>query len=549
MSQSIRRVLFKEGLYIGFLAAIIGLLTPQILRILTAAWNEQSIIYQTVWFVGLQISNTDAVFIFPVALYFGLLGIFALDRMKKPQAAILGLGMGIGVFFLISNDLLITEVNWVANVGVLALGLVVGVFLGGGRKLLNESWPHEFRMAPSFILFILAIILLAGLTELHVLGDAPFTATPDGFVSDPTAQPIQPQFVGLIPNVTFAGIYLYLVDRFTQYDFQRDFMVLGPKRGGKTTLMTGLFHTANETKGANASATDNFIEYHQELISTTSGFGNVDKPTEAGEYHRLAFNYEYGQLVQKNIEVEAIDHGGEVLMDLKDEIEKVDAESVWDNRPKPLKRFRTELGVLVNSAGIGSNGTAAKERQLETSANSGFRTEAHEAVARSVVNADALVLTIPLIDYVDTVVAPENLPDYYDDTDPESVKRPDRSAYLAEYDKILNWFTEQGGSDVYIVTTMSDLLLKEFEAQKLNGSTANSESEYRRFEQWVKAEVLGTEVNRLMEYANTETPLAVHFEMNDTPHMDNNEPQPNPVLDDGSVRFVNGDRLLRQLGS
>lgn len=549
VSQSIRRLLVKEGLYIGGLTVIIGLLTPVILGILTTAWNEQGLIYEAVWFVGYQFSNTDAVFIFPVAIYLGLLIIFSLDRMKKPQAAMLILGTVIATGWLLSNDLLIREVDWIGNGWVFVAGLLGGGILGGGRKLLNESWPHEFRRAPTLILLLLFAVLAAGLAEIHLFGASPFTATPDGLVSNPNAQLVKIQIADLIPNLTFSGFYLYIVDRFTQYDYKKAFMVLGPKRGGKTTLMTGAFHTADQMTGANAGATDNLLEYHQELINSESGFGNVDEPTEAGEFHRLAFNYEHGRMITKNIEVEAIDHGGEVLMDLKNEIDKVTAQSLWDQRPRPLKRFRKELSVIAASLSFMSGGSSGRQREISTTETSDFRTEAHEAVARSVVNADSLVITIPLVDYVLSTVSPENLPDYYDDADPESVKRPDRTDYLAEYDKILNWFTEQGGTDVYVVTTMSDLLLKEFEERKLNGSKAETESEYRRYEQWIKTEVLGAEVDRLLGYAKTETPLALHFEMNETSHSVNGQMEPNPVLEDGSVHFVNGDRLLRQLAS
>lgn len=548
MSQSLRRQRFKEGLYIIFLTIAIGLLTPVILRMLTEAWQEEGLIYQAVWALGYQFDNSDVIFIFPVGVYLGLLFIFAIDRMKKPQAAMVGLGTLIGGWFLFSRGFLIQEVDWLGSIWVLIAGAVTGGFLAGGRKLTVEPWPHEFRRAPIFILLLLLGLLVAGLAEIHLLHESPITATPEGIISNQGTQLFQLQFADLIPNLMFSGGYLYIVDRFTQYDYKQEFMVLGPKRGGKTTLMTGAFHTADKMTGTNASATDNLLEYHQELINSDSGFGNVDEPTEAGEFYKLGFNYEHGNLVTKNVEVEAIDHGGEVLMDLKNEIDKVTEKTLWGQRPRPFKRLREETAVIVNSISMFNDESASPRREITTEDTGGFRTDAHEAVAKSVVNADSLVVTIPLIDYID-VVSEDNLPEYYDDTDPESAKRPNPTSYLAEYDKILNWFTEQSGTNVFVVTTMSDLLLKEFEETKLNGAEASTEAEYRRFEQWIKADVLGAEVDRLIEYAATETPMALHFQMSDQPHLVDGQKQPNPVLSDGTVHFVNGERLLRQLAS
>lgn len=494
-----------------------------------------------------QFGNTDVVFIFPVAAYMGLLFLFSLDRMKKPQAAILILGTLIAVVYLVYEGLLIQEVDWVGNSTIVASGFIGGIVLGGGRKLYKEDWPHEFRNAPNFILLILGIVLIAGLIELHLINESPISASPTGLTVDFSVQWLQLQFVDLIPHLAFTGLYLFIVDKFTTYDYQQQFMVLGPKRGGKTTMMTGAFHTADQFSEGNASASENLLENITTLLNSKQGFGNIDEPTPAGDYFTLWFEYDFGEWLKKNVQVEAIDHGGEVLMDLKNEIDKVADESLWDNRPKPIKRFIEIMKEI--RLGLGSEDTRDRKIEAITGETSEFRTEAHEAVARSVVDADSLVLTIPLIDYVDEVVSEENLPEYYDKSDPESSKRPNRVAYLAEYDKILNWFTDQGKSEVIIVTTMSDLLLKEFEERKLNGAEATTEEEHRRYERWIKNDVMGADIDRLLEYSSNDTPLALYFKMNPEPEIVDGEKKPNPVLEDGSVKFVNGDRLLKRLAS
>ena len=324
MSQSLRRQRIKELLYIGGLFLGIGLLTPVIIELLTEAWSEQGVIYSAVWASGYAIGNTDAAFIVPVAIYIGLLGVFALDRMKRPQALALGFGTLIGGMILYSRGTLIQPIDWVGNAGWLLGGFAAGGIIGGGRKLISESWPHEFRRAPALILILLGITLTAALAEIHILGESPISATAAGPEVTGTGDGfVKVQLLGLIPNLAYSGVYLYIVDKFAQYDYKRDFMVLGPKRGGKTTLMTGSFLEADEMTGSNASGSDELVDYQQDLKDTESGFGNVDEPTQAGEFYRLGVNYGFGAWVMKHVEGAAIGHGCVVLMGLEEAIDRV----------------------------------------------------------------------------------------------------------------------------------------------------------------------------------------------------------------------------------
>jgi hypothetical protein len=96
---------------------------------------------------------------------------------------------------------------------------------------------------------------------------------------------------------------------------------------------------------------------------------------------------------------------------------------------------------------------------------------------------------------------------------------------------------------------MADLVLGEFREQKLNGSQLETEEDYRRFEHWIKSDIIGPELDRLQAYSDEETPLSVHFKMNHYTHAGSDDSkQANPQLPDGGVEFVGGERLLRKLG-
>lgn len=533
MSQSRRKQQFKEYLYIIGLTIVLFAITPTIVRLLTHAWQTEGIVYKFVWGVGRAIGNTDAVFIFPVALYIGLVTIFSLDRMKRIQAVILGLASIYGTITLLRQGLLIEHVDWLSNAPVFVAGLLTGGYLGGGKKLLDESWPHEFRRAPKLILGILFIILSVGLLEVHIGYQNPVQFTQNGvFWTGLSPNQISLNATGAFGNIVTSGILLFAVREFTAYDLQRSFMVLGPKRGGKTTLMTGAFHTANEMTNGNASASDKLLDYHQNLISADSGFGRIDEPTAASRTYDLWFNYDYGEYLKKNIRVEAIDHGGEVLLDLKDEIDKLSSRSWSYSFTQLPSRIRASLFGVED-------------------VESEFRSGPHEDVARSIAESDSLVITIPIDDFLEGNVSPDNLPEYHT---PGSERdsgplRPAPAEYLAEYDKILDWYTNEKQADIIIVITMADLVLGEFREQKLNGSQLETEEEYRRFEHWIKSEIIGPELDRLQAYSDEETPLSVHFNMNHDTHAGSDDSkQANPQLPDGGVEFVGGKRLLRKLG-
>ena len=508
-------------------------ITPIILRLLTRAWHSEGATYKLVWGVGHTLGNTDAVFIFPFAMYLGLITVFSLDRMKRIQAVILLLASVYAVLTLLRRGLLIENVDWMNNVPIFAAGLLTGGYLGGGKKLLDESWPHEFRRAPTLILIILLVILSLGLLEVHVEYLSPIQYTQNGLVLgefDPTS--IESNTTGLIGNIAVSGVLLIVVREFTTYELRRSFMILGPKRGGKTTLMTGAFHTANDVTNGNASASDKLLSYHQNLISADAGFGRIDEPTEANRTYDLWFNYDYGEYLKKNVRVEAIDHGGEVLLDMKAEIDKITSKSLSSSLLQTLDKLRPSL--------FGASDV-----------ESDFRSAPHGEVAKSIVQSDSLVITIPVDDFLEGNVSPENLPEYYTSMSERNSGplRPDPAAYLAEYDKILDWYTNEKQGTVIIVITMADLALGEFQEQKLNGSQFETEEDYRRFEHWLKSDVIGPELDRLQAYTDEETPLSVHFKMNHSTNAGAGDNiQANPKLPDGGVEFVGGKRLLRKLG-
>ncbi len=531
MAPTLRDQRVKEVLTIGTLFLVISGLTAYLVPLFVGAWEREGIAYHLVWGIARELGNTDVIFILPTGLYFGLLTLVLLDRMKAVQGLLLGAGTLIGSVLLWYEGWLWENVAWIANVHVLIIGYVAGVLLGGGRKLYEEDWPYEFRSAIQWIFTLVAGAVAVALFETHVRYESPIGST-GGLTIEPfDASTLAIEPVGFVTNAALAGTFVVILHLFTGYEYRQSFMVLGPKRGGKTTLMAGAFHTADRMTEGNAGSNDLLKEYRYELTDGTSGFGNVEDPTELDEANRLEFDYDHGQLLKKRVEVTATDHGGEMIKDLNGEVRK--ALSTGNTRSW-LGRY-PRLASLVES--LGGSGTPD------------FKSDAHREVAESIVDSDALIVTIPLDDFVEGAVSHEHRPPYYENPRTNGI-RPDPATYLVEYDKLLDGFQNGDGKDVLVVATMADLVIEEFKSRyRPDGEPLTSDLDYGDLDAWITDEVLGTQGERLLEYTDDDRVLSVHFEMNPNDHAGTpRNPEPNPVLPNGDINFVGGERLLRELG-
>lgn len=529
MPPTLRDQRAKEVLSVVTLFLIISGLTAYLIPFLAGAWEQQGLSYHLVWGIARELGNTDVIFILPTGFYFGLLTLVLLDRMKRVQGLLLAAGTVIGSVILLNQGLLWENVDWFGNPHVLVIGYVVGVLIGGGRKLYQEEWPYEFRYAIRWIFAIMVAMLSIALFETHLSYESPVDSAGGLTVQTFDVSTLAFEPAGFITNVALAGTFVVILNLFTAYENSQSFMVLGPKRGGKTTLMSGAFHTADQMTDGNAGSNELLKEYYYELIDNTPGFGDVEEPTELSEANYVRFDYDHGQLMKKRVEVNAIDHGGEMITDLNREVQKAQAQGwpwTWLRRHPQLQEFAEQLGVTPPAD---------------------FRTTAHERVANSIVESDALIVTIPLDDFVEGTISPEHIPNYF--ASPPS-QRPSPSRYMNEYDTLLGSFEDSNDKDVIVVATMADLVVEEFKSKhRPDGEPLTSDLDYQDLDRWITDQVLGAQASRLLEYSDHDSVLSVHFEMNPTEHAGTvGSPEPNPVLPNSEVNFEGGERLLRELG-
>ena len=513
-TTEVAKILFMFGLILG--------LTLPLIRILTTAWEQQGAAYHSVWGLGYALGNTDMIFIIPVAVYFGLLSLVVVDHMKRIQGGLLAAGTLLGSLLLLFEGQLWQNVDWIGNLPILIGGALVGLGLGGGKRLYTETKPYEFPWAIRWLLIVIATALIIALVEIHVLYTNPVTSAANTFnlnLAEFAFEGLDSR--GFVTNVVLSGGFLGVVYAFTSYEYNQSFMVLGPKRSGKTTLMTGAFHTANEITDGNAKASDKLIEYRAELLGSSTGFGTIDSPTLGGRMAEMHFNFVHGELLKKRVEVKAVDHGGELLTDLKRNMDILLGNSTTDS-------------ILQDEEEVEDNNFDSLDEQERT-------------VAESVISADSLIITIPLDDFIPSDINIDFLPDYYS---PERDLRGESYEYLREYDKILNSIQSNDNKDVIIVATMADLLVDAYvNEHRENDQPLVTEQDWLEFEAWISDDVLGHQIDRLLEFSDMDRVITVHFEMNPNTYAGTQDnPDPNPVLPGGYVNFVGGERLLRQLG-
>lgn len=311
----------SEQLLLTLYFAIIALSALFLVETLGQAWTNSQIFRELLVAVQFypNIPVSLAAFTALVTgIYIGLLTLFTLDPKKRWQGLILWIGTVSGLLVLASMGLLIPNIELLGEDGPWFVGgLVLGLLLGGGRKLTRatQSRLPEFRRAGTLLLYGISLIVILGIVEYHVLFPEVFNARQgDGLVVNPTQRGVPATNTnGLFVNLILSGIFIGTLRRFVRYDAQETFVVLGPRESGKTMFFIGLYIAAldKSDNDEKVSANAKLMEYIEEF--DTAAPGNWMEATAAGDGGALSVEYVSGDLFPKNVTIESRDFAGELL--------------------------------------------------------------------------------------------------------------------------------------------------------------------------------------------------------------------------------------------
>lgn len=312
---------FLLVLYAVAILVFASLLAPM----LGQAWQRAGLtntLFRTRLLIGLSL---EVLAIILVGLFFGLLTLMVIDTKKRFQGALLLIGGIVGLLSLSSMGLLLPNVDLFANVHYLLGGFALGVFIGGGRTLLefNSGGPLEFRQASVAVYYLLAAMMVIGFVEYHLQYPVPIGITQSGVnlktisldfgVAGGTGE--------LITNSVLVFGFVATTRRFVQYDAKHDFFVLGPKASGKSLFLVGAYLEALERFSQNDSETP--LNPSQDLMKLVGalnrkGDGWFVEATRTQELEDLRFQYVHGNVFPQNVKVSSLDYAGEWLEDIPD---------------------------------------------------------------------------------------------------------------------------------------------------------------------------------------------------------------------------------------
>lgn len=348
---------YRENLLYGAYIGVIILVAPQVAQLLGAGWEASHLLQSLTELLLLADLDPSIVILAGFGFVAGLLGLMLLDYKKRWQAAALTVGFVIVITQLVAANQLIPADISTDDLAWGLPGVVGGFVIGGGVQLfkLRSLGPQEFRAAPRLLYLTTATVLLLSLAELHLTYPPILEVTAaeaEVLTPDPTGFDVE--IGGLGANIIVAGAAVATLKRFTRYDADEEFFVIGPPASGKSLLLIGAYLEAlkdvrNELRRSEAlDPSQDLMELVENLDRDNSEW--IVEATGRGELRDLEFRYVTGSLLPQKVSISALDYAGEHLSRLPDVLAGTE-----ENPPEELARIAggvtdaTTLIMLIDS--------------------------------------------------------------------------------------------------------------------------------------------------------------------------------------------------------
>jgi len=345
---------------VGQLIAIV-ICTAIVTAAWAAGWQHRGIVWHTMRTLEMMIEGpAGPAFAAPLGLLLGLTSIFLFDAYKRLQGLLI---FGAGLLTMITVALFFDRLRLVMNfptIGVGVLMFVAGLFWGGVLEGQLSSGKAEMRKGFQRLIAVVGIFGVVGIFEAVVDYDPPIIHTPNassvvaGIEVPATFPPVAIDGFGqTLPTSPIAGI-VYLVGlvgllgalrEFTKYEMEKDVLILGPDRAGKTWLMSGAGFCLHNRAIANYTFDD--PEINSSLWSYVDLFqeGKFDanrlEANERDQFSFFSFKYEHGILPRRRLRVRTIDYAGEHLTD-------IDIQNPWATFNSEWAEDDDKEGVVAN---------------------------------------------------------------------------------------------------------------------------------------------------------------------------------------------------------
>ncbi len=323
----------------GLFAVLFGAFGVGFGRIAVEAYSNYSAVKatfgnlpQVVPFVNL--ATAGSIFL---GIHVALIVLLFVDQLKRAQSILLGLGtllglVALGVSGVFFDKLGALDVVLGGIVFVVTLGVVGGETLRRverattGRQLFKSTRSDEQITFPAAErgLFLLLVgfgvvtfweahtvhepLLLvengATVTNFDALSNVAVTGTRDSIFLDlPDEAAIALDLVILIGLTASTRAFL-------GYEAERDVVIVGPMRSGKTHALLGMYYRAKEE----GRVTDDFgeMDAYESTFMTDRDFLEPNQFGRETDYTELGFEYTVGTYFRQNVTVRGFDYPGEL---------------------------------------------------------------------------------------------------------------------------------------------------------------------------------------------------------------------------------------------
>lgn len=316
---------YRENLIFGAYIGLIVVVAPLVARVLATGWEASQLVRSLTKLVILIGLDSSVIILTGFGFIGGLLGLMLIDYKKRWQAVALTVGFAIVITELLSlgqllpPDLATDDLVWTLP------GVLLGAVFGGGIQLvrLRSLGPQEFRAAPRVLYLTTTAVLVLALAEIHLTYPQLLDVGATGvavLIPDPTGFDVAGGNFG--PNLIIAGVAIATLKRFTRYDADEEFFVIGPPASGKSLLLIGAYLEAlkdvrNELRRSEAlDPSHDLMELVENLDRDNSEW--IVEATGRGELRDLEFRYVTGTLLPQKVSISALDYAGEHLTRLPD---------------------------------------------------------------------------------------------------------------------------------------------------------------------------------------------------------------------------------------
>jgi GTPase SAR1 family protein len=342
---------------VGYFVVVIAVAAPLFSSLGKAYENRSDLFRQLIQTPGaLGIVSVEQLSAFLFGVFLGLLLLLILDPKKRVQGLLLGFGTVSALVALQSQDLFVTNIDFVATSPVLVGGLVLGGIVGGGRNLfqIQTADALEFRRAASLLFFILSTITVVGLIEYHLSFPQiinPVFAEETVDIVIPNNPAVEFNSDGLAQNIVLSAVFIITLRSFFQYDSSEDFFILGPVGSGKSLFLVGKYlealdEAADRDADTPMTPSADLMELVSEVDAASEDAGWELGATAVDDVSNLEFNYVKGSVFPKNIRIGSLDYAGEYLDQLPNALTS-EPEEIDDSILRRLAQRVREANTLV----------------------------------------------------------------------------------------------------------------------------------------------------------------------------------------------------------